>query len=172
MTVQASFEFDTVELVPGQAATLRLMVTNLEVESDSLSLVPAGLAASWCAIVPPTVTLLGGTHEEVEVRVTAPQLPSISAGPTSLTVRVISLGSPDDSTEASIVLDVAEVRDRRLLLLQPAFRSRKTATYELMLENRGNTQASCRLRLVEPSGRLQAEFDPPCSGRGPRRHQR
>ena len=34
----------------------------------------------------------------------------------------------------------------------------------MMLENRGNTQASCRLHLVDPSGRVEAEFDPPAAG--------
>jgi hypothetical protein len=43
-------------------------------------------------------------------------------------------------------------------------RGRRGATYEMMLENRGNTRANCRLHLVDPSGRVEAEFDPPAAG--------
>lgn len=164
MTVQATFQRDSIELVPGRPATLRLTITNLDSESGSVTITPAGLPASWCTVTPPTLTLLRGAHEQVELHVTAPQLASTAAGPTLLTVRVVCLDTPDDFAEATIVLDIAEVRDRRLLLLQPALRGRRTANYELMLENRGNTQASCRMRLVEPTNRLQAEFDPPSVG--------
>jgi hypothetical protein len=34
----------------------------------------------------------------------------------------------------------------------------------MMLENRGNTSASCRLHLVDPSGRIEGDFDPPAAG--------
>jgi hypothetical protein len=36
--------------------------------------------------------------------------------------------------------------------------------YEMMLENQGNTQASCRLHLMDPTGRVDGDFDPPAAG--------
>jgi hypothetical protein len=43
-------------------------------------------------------------------------------------------------------------------------RARRTAVYEMMLENQGNTQASCRLHLLDPTGRVDGDFDPPAAG--------
>jgi hypothetical protein len=34
----------------------------------------------------------------------------------------------------------------------------------MMLENQGNTQASCRLHLLDPTGRVDGDFDPPAAG--------
>jgi hypothetical protein len=65
---------------------------------------------------------------------------------------------------AETTLNIAGSFDRRLDVLQPALRGRRSATFEMMLENRGNTLASCRLHLVDPSGRVEGEFDPPAAG--------
>ena len=61
---------------------------------------------------------------------------------------------PDDVRSAETTLNIASSFDRRLDVLQPALRGRRSATYEMMLENRGNTQASCRLHLVDQPARL------------------
>ena len=49
-------------------------------------------------------------------------------------------------------------------MLQPALRARRRATYEVMVENKGNAQASCRMHLIDPTGRLDGDFDPPALG--------
>jgi hypothetical protein len=98
------------------------------------------------------------------VEVAPPMLPSTTAGPTALSVRIVPQHDPDNLTTAETTLIVGESFDRRLNVLQPALRGRRSATYDMMLENRGNTQASCRLHLVDPSGRIEGEFDPPAAG--------
>jgi hypothetical protein len=57
--------------------------------------------------------------------------------------------------------------DCRLVPLQPIQRTRHRATYEFMVENHGNTVASCRLHLVDPTDRVDGDFDPPAVGVGP-----
>ena len=61
-------------------------------------------------------------------------------------------------------MQVGPTFTRRLHMLQPALRARRTAVYEMMLENQGNTQASCRLHLLDPTGRVDGDFDPPAAG--------
>jgi hypothetical protein len=100
----------------------------------------------------------------VDIEVFPPLLPSTTAGPTSLSVRIVPQSDPDDVRSAETTLNIAGSFDRRLDVLQPALRGRRGATYEMMLENRGNTLASCRLHLVDPSGRVEADFDPPAAG--------
>lgn len=164
MAAQAWFSLGDVDVTPGTVAVLQLTVVNLSENTDSFVLTPAGMAAGWSTIKPASLTLFGGTQQLVEIEVFPPLLPSTTAGPTSLSIRVVPHSDPDDVRSAETTLNIAGSFDRRLDVLQPALRGRRGATYEMMLENRGNTQASCRLHLIDPSGRVEAEFDPPAAG--------
>jgi hypothetical protein len=154
----------TTTVAPGTTTVLQLTVVNLGDTTDSFVLTPVGMAASWSTIRPATITLFGGTQEIVDVEVSPPLLPSTPAGPVSLSVRVVPQGDPDDIASAETSLVIGESFDRRINMLQPAMRGRRTATFEMMLENKGNTLASCRLHLVDGTGRVEAEFDPPAAG--------
>ncbi len=164
MAAQAWFSRGDVDVTPGTVAVLQLTVVNLGDTTDTFVLTTAGMAAGWTTINPATLTLFGGTQQTVDIEVFPPLLPSTTAGPTSLSIRVIPQSDPDDVRNAETTLIIAGSFDRRLDVLQPALRGRRTATYEMMLENRGNTQASCRLHLIDSSGRVEAEFDPPAAG--------
>ena len=164
MAAQAWFSRGDIDVTPGTVAVLQLTVVNLGDATDTFVLTPAGMAAGWSTINPATLTLFGGTQQVVDIEVFPPLLPSTTAGPTSLSIRIVPQSDPDDVRSAETTLNIAGSFDRRLDILQPALRGRRGATYEMMLENRGNTLASCRLHLVDPSGRVEAEFDPPAAG--------
>ena len=131
------------------------------------TIVPAGLTASWTAVAPGNLTLFGGSQEVVEVTIAPPALPSTTAGPTSIAIRIIPLGDSDDAVVAETTLMVTPFDDCRIVALQPIQRARHRATFEFMVENHGNTVASCRLHLVDPSERVDGDFDPPAVGVGP-----
>jgi hypothetical protein len=164
MAAQAWFSRGDVDVTPGSVAVLQLTVVNLGDTTDTFVLTPAGMAAAWSTVNPATLTLFGGTQQVVDIDVFPPLLPSTTAGPTSLSIRIIPQSDPDDVRSAETTLNIAGSFDRRLDVLQPALRGRRSATYEMMLENRGNTQASCRLHLIDPTGRIEADFDPPAAG--------
>jgi hypothetical protein len=164
MTAQAWFSRSDIEVVPGTSAVFQLSVVNLGDTTESFSLAPVGLAAGWTTIRPGSVTLFGGSQEVVDVEVRPPLLPSTTAGPTALTVRIVPQSDPDDVGSSETTLQVGPTFTRRLHMLQPALRARRTAVYEMMLENQGNTQASCRLHLLDPTGRVDGDFDPPAAG--------
>jgi hypothetical protein len=151
-------------VAPGTTTVLQLTVVNLGDTTDSFVLTPVGMPAAWTTIRPATITLFGGTQEVVDVEVSPPLLPSTPAGPLALTVRVVPQGDPDDIASAETSLVIGESFDRRINMLQPALRGRRGATFEMMLENKGNTLASCRLHLIDPTGRVEADFDPPAAG--------
>jgi hypothetical protein len=164
VTVQAWFSSNDADVEPGTSTMLSLTVTNLGNNTDSFALNPVGLAAAWSTIRPAYITLFGGSQETVSVEVSAPRLPSTTAGPTALGVRVVPQAHPDDVETAEVTLHVASTFDRRINMLQPAIRSRRRAVYELMVDNAGNSQASCRMHLIDPTGRLDGDFDPPAVG--------
>jgi len=164
VTVQAWFESSTAEVEPGSSVVLVLGITNLGATTDSFSLAPTGLAAAWTTVRPPYITLFGGAQATVEVEVEAPRLPTTTAGPVALGVRVVPHGDPDDVEMTEITLDVAPTFDRRITLLQPARRSRRRAVFEMLLENLGNTQATCQMHLIDPTGRIDGRLDPAAIG--------
>jgi hypothetical protein len=164
MAAQAWFSRGDIEVVPGTSAVFQLTIVNLGDTTETFSLAPVGLAAGWTTIRPGSVTLFGGSQEVVDVEVQPPLLPSTTAGPTALTVRIVPQSDPDDVGSSETTLQVGPTYTRRLHMLQPALRARRTAVYEMMLENQGNTQASCRLHLLDPTGRVDGDFDPPAAG--------
>jgi hypothetical protein len=167
VSVHAWFSNDEMSIAPGETVRLPLTVHNLGDETASYTIVPAGLTASWTKIAPGNLTLFGGSQDVVDVTVAPPALPSTTAGSTSITIRVIPLGDSDDAVVAETTLTVEPFDDCRIVALQPIQRTRRRATYEFMVENHGNTVASCRLHLVDPSERIDGDFDPPAVGVGP-----
>ncbi len=167
VSVHAWFSNDEVSLAPGSTLTLPLTIHNLGDETESYTIVPAGLTASWTTITPGNLTLFGGSQEVVEVTIAPPALPSTTAGPTSIAIRIIPLGESDDAVVAETTLMIAPFDDCRIVALQPIQRARHRSTFEFMVENHGNTVASCRLHLVDPSERIDGDFDPPAVGVGP-----
>ncbi len=167
VSVHAWFSNDELSLAPGASLTLPLTVHNLGDETESYTIVPAGLSASWTTITPGNLTLFGGSQDVIDVTITPPALSSTTAGPTSIAIRIIPLGDSDDAVVAEATLVVEPFDDCRIVSLQPIQRTRHRATYEFMVENHGNTVASCRLHLVDPTERVDGDFDPPAVGVGP-----
>jgi hypothetical protein len=167
VSVQTWFSSDEMVAQPGSQLTLPLSIHNLGQSTESYTIVPAGLSASWTTIERGNITLFGGSQDVVDVVVTPPAIPTTSAGPSVIAVRVIPQGEPDDAVVAEIVLAIEPFDDRRIVSLQPVQRSRHRANYEFMVENHGNGLASCRLKLVDASERIDGSFDPPAVGVAP-----
>lgn len=167
VSVQAWFSNDEVALAPGTTLTLPLTIHNLGDSTESYTILPAGLAASWTTVTQGNLTLFGGSQEVIEIEVTPPPLPTTSAGPTAIAIRIIPLGDSDDAVVAETTVAVEPFEDCRIVPLQPVQRSRHRANFEFMIENHGNTVASCRLHLIDHTNRIDGDFDPPAVGVAP-----
>ena len=167
MAVQAWFVQEDMTVHPGTPAALSVVVENVGDRTESYTVIPAGLSAAWTTVTRPNVTLFGGSRDVIEVTVRPPAIPSTSSGPTAVSVRVIPQSDPDESTVTETIITVSPFDDRRITVLQPLQRGRRRATYEFMVDNTGNNLASCRLHLVDASGRVDGSFDPPAVGVAP-----
>ena len=167
MAVQAWFVQEDMTVRPGTPASLSVVVENVGDRTESYTIIPAGLSAAWTTVTRPNVTLFGGSRDVIEVTVRPPAIPSTSSGPTAVSVRVIPQSDPDESTVTETIIAVSPFDDRRITMLQPLQRGRRRATYEFMVDNNGNNLASCRLHLVDASGRVDGSFDPPAVGVAP-----
>jgi hypothetical protein len=167
VAVQAWFVQEDMTVRPGTSASLSVVVENVGDRTESFTIIPAGLSAAWTTVTRPNVTLFGGSRDVIEVTVRPPAIPSTTSGPTAVAVRVIAQSDPDDTTVTETIINVSPFDDRRITTLQPLQRGRRRATYEFMVENHGNNLASCRLHLVDASGRVDGSFDPPAVGVAP-----
>lgn len=167
VSVQAWFSNDDIVIDPGTTITLQLTVHNLGEATDSFTIVPSGLTANWLTVVRSNITLFGGSQDVVDIEVQPPLLPTTTAGPSVIGVRVIPTNEPDETVVAEATLDVQAFDDRRIVALQPVQRARRRSNFEFMVENHGNGLASCRLRLIDPTNRIDGSFDPPAVGVAP-----
>jgi hypothetical protein len=167
VAVQAWFGEDEIEIRPGASCSLALSIENVGDRTETFTIIPAGLTASWTTVTRPNVTLFAGSRDVVEVVIRPPAVHTTSAGPTSAAVRIIPLQVPDDAIVAEATVVVQSFDDRRVSVLQPLQRARRRANYEFMVENHGNNLASCRLHLVDASNRVDGSFDPPAVGVAP-----
>ncbi|MEO1059705.1 MAG: hypothetical protein AAFY28_22610, partial [Actinomycetota bacterium] len=167
MSVQAWFSNDEMSIDPGASVTVQLTVHNLGETTDSYTILPAGLTASWVAVSTPNLTLFGGSQEIVEITISPPALPTTAAGPSVVAIRVLPTSDVDETVVAELTVAVESFADTRLVALQPVVRGRRRASFEFMVENHGNALASCRLHLVDPTRRIDGAFDPPAVGVAP-----
>lgn len=167
MSVQVWFAPEDVTVRPGESASLTLFVENVGDTTESFAVIPAGLAAAWTTVTRTNLTLFGGSRDAVEVVVRPPAIHTTTAGPTTVAVRVIPQLHPDDTVVAETLVEIDAFDDRRITVLQPLQRVRRRARYEFLVENHGNNLANCRLHLIDPSGRVDGQFDPPAVGVAP-----
>jgi hypothetical protein len=161
------FGGDDVRARPGESTTLPLSIENAGEHTETFTIIPAGLAASWTTVTRSTITLFGGSIDVVEVVIRPPAIHTTSSGPNAVALRVITQSNPDETTIAETVVFIEPFDDRRIVMLQPLQRARRRASYEFMLENHGNSLANCRLHLVDVANRVDGTFDPPAVGVAP-----
>ncbi|HRE00665.1 MAG TPA: hypothetical protein PLV68_05165 [Ilumatobacteraceae bacterium] len=176
MVAQADFSTSAIQVAPGDTAAVDLTIINLGNRTETFTAVPTGLLAGWVRLDPPTVTLFGGSSQRVSVTLSPPLLATTPAGDAPLTVRVIPQSEPDEVVLAETTASIDAFHDRRLNVLQPARLPKggeaipfvsdffDFSIYEFLVENHGNSQASCRLHLIDDSRRLDGDFDPPAVG--------
>lgn len=164
MPVYAELSTNEVVVAPGSEEQLRLLVRNLGDTTESFVVVPLGLCSGWTLIDPPNITLFAGEEQTLSITLRPPRSPGVTAGLTGLTLRVVPHGAPDETATVEAVVRVLAFSERRVTILQPVLRARRTATYDVVVENLGNEQATCRLRLEDETGRLTGRCEPPSIG--------
>lgn len=154
-------------MVPGEEELVGLTVRNTGAAPESFSLLATGLVQGWTIIDPPSVTLPPGGEEKVQIALRPPRRWSVPAGASPLLIRIVAHDSVDDVAVAEGTVTVLAFDDRRLSLAQSVQRGRRRAEFDLVLENLGNSRASCRLQVVDPASRVVGRFDPPSMGVDP-----
>lgn len=162
--MQAWFPDEISNVAPGDNLRLVLTVENPAPHTDTFTITPSGINVSWVTVAEPSVTIAGGMSRVVDVWIHPPRLATTSAGRHEVSVRIIAESEPSVALTSDAVVVVAPFDDRTVHVLQPVVRGRRRAAFEILLQNAGNDMATCRLRLVDPTHRVEGMFDPPTVG--------
>lgn len=164
MPVYAELSANEIVVAPGGEEHLVLTVRNLGDTTESFVVVPLGLCSGWTLIDPPNVVLFAGEEQGLRITLRPPRSANVTAGVTGLTVRVVPYSTPDETATVEAAVRVLAFHERRLSVLQPVLRSRRAAVFDVVVENLGNEQATCRLHLDDESRRVSGRFEPPSVG--------
>jgi hypothetical protein len=161
MPAQVEISTPEVIIAPGDEELLEVRVRNLGSNTDTFSIAATGAGQSWAIVDPALVTLFPGAEQTVLLALRPPRRAAIPAGDVTMTIRVVPHNDPDEVATADVIVHILAFDERRLSFVQPVARARERAHYDLIVENDGNTRATCRLTAIDPTNRVAARFDPP-----------
>ncbi len=165
----AAAELTNIDVIvaPGDEAQVELRVRNLGNLTETFSFVPTGIAQGWTVVEPPTLTLFPGEVGTAEVVLRPPRSAAVSAGRSPFGVRIVPAGAPDEVAHADASVTVLAYDERSLSIAQPVLRGRRRAEFDVVIENRGNIQASLRLGIRQDARKMSGRFTPPSIGVDP-----
>ena len=142
-------------VAPGSRATVSLVVFNRGQAPDRLQVSLEGIPADWIQSLTPTVQVLPGTEQEVQLVIQPPQTPQSRPGRYSLTCTVASQDFGGQPVKARGTLTVAPyVRFRGELRPQQVPAGQKA---QVVVENQGNSSQTFALEWRDQVGELTFE---------------
>lgn len=147
MSVNASFQPDRINAVPGETAALTLHLHN---ESDSERMVklrPAGDLAARTVLHTETIFL--DPNEEFDVPVVFEADSSVAAGVHSCMVEVVD---GDDTFSADASVDVGSIEAWSARLEPPRSRSAGSGRHKIAIENTGNVAMAVEISAASETG--------------------
>jgi hypothetical protein len=146
---------------PGGEATCLVKVGNSGRVVDEFTISVVGSAAGYTVIEPPTLSLLPGTEGAAVVHFRPPRSSEVAAGPVEFGVKVASKEDPAGSVVEEGVLTVNPFADVFAELVPRTAKGRRSAAFELALDNRGNSAVNATLEGQDPDQQLTFHLDPP-----------
>jgi hypothetical protein len=146
---------------PGEQVTCTVQVRNTGSVVDEFTFDVLGSAEGWASVDPPRLTLYPGAEGSVTVRFAPPRTADVPAGRQSFGLRVKSREDEGSTTVEEGVLDVQPFEEAFAELVPRTAHGRRTAKYELALDNRGNARLNAPLATVDPDDVLRFRVDPP-----------
>ncbi len=151
----------SVVVAPGAQANTEIRVRNNGTVVDQFTIAVLGDATAWSAAEPPVVSLFPGAEQVVRVTFRPPRSPDVPAGPMAFGVRVLSQEDPAGSVVEEGVLQIGAFSDTSAELAPRTSRGRTSATHDLAVDNRGNTQLNATITGLDPDRTVAFDIKPP-----------
>lgn len=133
---------------------MELRVRNSGTVVDELQFEVVGAAAPWAVVEPPSVSLFPQGEATVQVRFQPPRSPAPPAGPMPFAVAVTCREDAMGGVAEEGTIEVLPVASVTLELLPSVNRGRRGATYQIAVDNRGNTPVESTIAFVDTTEQL------------------
>ncbi len=161
MGVTAHLNTPRLGVEPGGETACEVQVRNAGSVVDQFTVDVVGFARDWAVIEPPTINLFPGAEATARVLFRPPRSPQVQAGPVPFGVRVLSREDPRGSVVEEGVVEVAPFSDLKTELVPSRQRGRRSARYQLAVDNNGNRPVTAEVVAVDPENELQIKVDHP-----------
>lgn len=158
-TIGVALDHNTLELTPGQPATVRLTLMNNSKRVDQYDVSVEGVPKVWVRGPGKMVQLNPGTQTTVVLHVQAPRTSDSRAGDYPVKVCARSFNNPAELGEAPARWTVLPFTQGELMLTPARASGRGGATYTFTLRNNGNTPATYRMHASDDEQSLQFRFE-------------
>ena len=160
-TVQVTLSLSMVSVAPGSQASVEVRVHNKSNIVDQYQIQVTGDSASWTVAEPGSLSLFPDKEGIVTLRFRPSRSAEVPAGRKPFAVKVQSKASPETSAQQDGVIEVAAFQDAGLAITPHTARSGNSATYRLLVQNKGNGPLQLTLDATDPDELLTFEFDRP-----------
>jgi hypothetical protein len=146
---------------PGGTATAEIRVRNKSNIVDQYEIAVVGEARQWTVIEPNLLSLFPDKEGVATVRFSPPKSSEVMAGRKPFDIVVQSKASPDISAHQEGTIEVAAFQEPSIGITPRTGRGGESATYRLLLQNRGNARLNATLDGSDPDDLLAFTFDQP-----------
>lgn len=160
-SVQLTLSPSMVTVVPGSQAAAEVRVRNKSNIVDQYEIQVTGEPAPWTVAEPGTLSLFPDKEGVATVRFRPPRSAEVSAGRKPFAIKAQSKASPEISARQEGVIDVAALQEAGLAITPRTARGGDSATYRLLVQNKGNAPLQLTLDAADPDELLTFEFDRP-----------
>lgn len=150
-----------VTVAPGTQAAAELRVRNKSNIVDQYEIQVTGDPAAWTVAEPGTLSLFPDKEGVATIRFGPPRSAEVAAGRKPFAIKVQSKASPGISARQEGVLDVTAIQEAALAITPHTARGGESASYRLLVQNKGNAPLQVTLDASDPDELLLFEFDRP-----------
>jgi hypothetical protein len=161
MGASVSLSTSTVTVEAGAAVAVLLQVVNTGTVVDQFNVTVLGEAAVWSTVEPASLSLFPGDTGTITVHFQPPRHSAVPAASYPFGLRILSREDPQHSSVEEGTITVLPFLERTAELLPRTARGSHRATYELAIDNLGNSRMNADIVGLDPNGELGFRFDPP-----------
>lgn len=157
MRAQVLLPDGCIRIEPGCHATEHVQVRNLALTADRFTFEVVGAAASWTTLDPPILELGPEATGQVTLHFHPPRAAHVRAG--RMPFGVLTTSALGAGSVVEQLLEVGSFTDTALDLV-PCAVHRRSATFRLLVANRGNATVRATLRGRDPGSALRVDCVP------------
>jgi type II secretory pathway pseudopilin PulG len=155
MALSATLNSPVLTVTPGDLATCDILVRNTGQVVDQYALGLLGDAQEWATVEPPVLNLYPGEAGTARVTFSPPKSSKVHAGIVPFGLRIASREDPHGSRVEEGQVEVLPFEDVQAELVPHVSSGRRSARYDLAVDNHGNHPVDVELFAEDPNDQLR-----------------